>query len=160
MPTELKKEEIRRAQPADTSEILKCLAEAFAPYRDRYTLEAFADTVLDEFSVRNRMQDMHLLVAASGGGIVGTVGFAVGENGEGHLRGMAVLPSVRGTGIASRLLAAVEADLRNLGCTRVTLDTTLPLETAMKFYEKHGYIRSGRVADFFGMQLIEYVKQL
>jgi hypothetical protein len=36
----------------------------------------------------------------------------------------------------------------------------LPLEAAMTFYEKHGYVRSGRVTDFFGMRLIEYAKRL
>jgi len=28
----------------------------------------------------------------------------------------------------------------------------------MRFYEKHGYRRSGKVSDFFGMPLVEYVK--
>ena len=61
----LEKEEIRRAQPADASEVLKCLAEAFKPYRDEYTVEGFADTVPDEASVHNRMQRMHILVAVA-----------------------------------------------------------------------------------------------
>jgi GNAT superfamily N-acetyltransferase len=157
---EKEKEDIRRARAADARGIVQCLAEAFAPYRDQYTVDGFADTVPNQASVRNRMQQMHLLVAVRNGGIVGTVGGLVGQNGEGHLRGMAVLPSVRGTGIGAQLLAAIEAELRNLGCTRVTLDTTLPLEAAMTFYEKHGYVRSGRVTDFFGMRLIEYAKRL
>ena len=38
--------------------------------------------------------------------------------------------------------------------------TTEPLERAMRFYEKHGYRRSGRVTDFFGMTLHEWVKSL
>jgi hypothetical protein len=42
----------------------------------------------------------------------------------------------------------------------VTLNTTEPLSAAMKFYEKHGYQRSGRVSDFFGMRLIGYAKQI
>jgi hypothetical protein len=36
----------------------------------------------------------------------------------------------------------------------------VPLEAAMRFYEKHGYHRSGKIGDFFGMPLIEYEKQL
>jgi GNAT superfamily N-acetyltransferase len=58
------------------------------------------------------------------------------------------------------LLAAIEAHLRVQGCKRITLDTTLPLEPAMKFYEKNGYHRSGNIQDFFGMPLIEYAKQI
>jgi hypothetical protein len=40
------------------------------------------------------------------------------------------------------------------------LDTTEPLQRAMGFYEKHGYRRSGKVSDFFGMPLVEYQKVL
>jgi len=58
------------------------------------------------------------------------------------------------------LLAAVEGLVRREGCKRITLDTTLPLAAAMRFYEKNGYHCSGRTADFFGMPLLEYAKQL
>jgi len=51
-------------------------------------------------------------------------------------------------------------ELRLSGCVRITLDTTEPLERAMRFYEKNGYRRSGRVSDFFEMPLIEYQKTL
>jgi hypothetical protein len=50
--------------------------------------------------------------------------------------------------------------LRARGCERITLGTTLPLQAAMKFYEKNGYRRSANIADFFGMLLLEYVKHL
>jgi GNAT superfamily N-acetyltransferase len=73
---------------------------------------------------------------------------------------MAVQPEWQGSGVAAKLLAAIEAHLHSCGCDRITLDTTSPLEPAMKFYEKNGYRRSGNVVDFFGMSLIEYVKQL
>jgi hypothetical protein len=42
----------------------------------------------------------------------------------------------------------------------VSLDTTRPLAPAIRFYEQHGYRASGRIADFFGMELLEYVKPL
>lgn len=148
---------IRAAEPQDVSGILQCLAKAFEPYRTQYTLEAFADTVLEQNSLANRMQRMHVLVAVSADQITGTVAGSVSD-GEGHLRGMAVLPEWRGSGLASALLIAIEAWLKSRTCTRVTLDTTLPLGAAIKFYEKSGYWRSGRVTDFFGMPLVEYVK--
>ena len=58
------------------------------------------------------------------------------------------------------LLRKIEDWLKDKGCARVTLDTTLPLAAAIKFYEKNGYRRSGQVTDFFGMPLVEYVKEL
>lgn len=151
--------QIRRAGARDQEGILACLEAAFAEYRDQYTPEAFADTVLSSETVERRMGEMCLFVAVSGGTIVGTIGWSVrGE--EGHLRGMAVLPEWQETGIASALLQAAEGELLKIGCKHVTLDTTAPLTRAVRFYEKHGFSASGRVTDFFGMPLYEYRKSL
>jgi len=151
--------EIRVADVSDAANILKCLATAFEPYRAEYTLTAYADTVLSDKTVHLRLQQMHALVATIAGNVVGTI--AASANGEaGHLRGMAVLPEWRGSGVAIKLLAAIEHWLHSRGCNQVTLDTTLPLKTAMRFYEKNGYYRSGNISDFFGMPLIEYVKPI
>ena len=147
---------IRRATTADTTGILLCLGAAFQEFRGDYTPQGFADTVLAPATIERRLREMTVLVAEEGG-IVGTI--ACARNGkEGHLRGMAVLPVWRGRGVAEKLLAAAEAELA--GCTRVTLDTTAPLKRAIRFYEKHGYRRTGRVTDFFGMPLYEYEKKL
>lgn len=73
---------------------------------------------------------------------------------------MAVLREWHGAGVAAQLLAVTESELRSRHCHRVTLDTTAPLDRAMRFYEKHGYRRSGKIADFFSMPLFEYVKEL
>jgi len=151
---------IRSASVEDSEGILRCLAEAFEPYRRQYTSEAFADTVLDRDSLKARMQTMQIMVAVANGEVIGTIAGASRDGGIGHLRGMAVLPSFQGTGVAARLLDAIETHLRTIRCTRVTLNTTEPLSAAMKFYEKHGYQRSGRVSDFFGMRLIGYAKQI
>ena len=79
---------------------------------------------------------------------------------EGHLRGMAVLPEWQGRGVAEKLLQTAEQELASRQCARITLDTTEPLQRAMRFYQKHGYRPTGRITDFFGMPLHEYVKQL
>jgi hypothetical protein len=50
--------------------------------------------------------------------------------------------------------------MRVAGCSFATLDTTAPLARAIRFYERNGYVRSGVIADFFGMALFEYRKQL
>jgi GNAT superfamily N-acetyltransferase len=155
---------IRPAVEGDRAGILHCLAAAFEPYRKDYTVGAFADTVLDASALLERIRQMHVLVAtsesaASESAILGTIAAAVSGN-EGHLRGMAVLPELRGAGVAGQLLSVIEDWLREEGCKRVTLNTTLPLKAAMRFYEKNGYVRSGRTSDFFGMTLVEYVKAL
>ena len=128
-------------------------------YRSDYTPKAFADTVLDPEATRLRMRDMSLFVAVSFGETVGTIGCRANGR-EGHVRGMAVLPSWQGTAVASALLRTVESELRGNGCEYITLDTTAPLVRAMRFYERHGFSSSGRVSDFFGMRLYEYSKVL
>jgi GNAT superfamily N-acetyltransferase len=159
-PTQIMQLTIRPASRFDTEGILNCLSSAFQPYRNRYTPAAFMDTILDADLLVARMQVMRVLVAVVDSKIVGTVAGGVSTPGEGHLRGMAVLPAYKGAGVAGRLLTAIEEWLAAQGCERITLDTTFPLDAAMKFYEKRGYSKSGRVSDFFGMPLIEYVKNL
>jgi GNAT superfamily N-acetyltransferase len=151
----------RRATAADAVGILRCLRVAFEPYGDRYTPQAFDDTVLTPGTVHHRLASMAVFVAiTSAGEIVGTIGCNVVSPEEGHIRGMAVLPGWQGTGVAAQLLQAAEGELRSSHCRRVTLDTTEPLLRAMRFYERNGYRRSGKVDDFFGMRLFEYVKNL
>jgi ribosomal protein S18 acetylase RimI-like enzyme len=152
---------IRRATNNDAPEILACLRAAFAPYRDFYTPEGFLDTVLTPETLQDRLAHMQVFVAeTSSGQIAGTIACQVIGQGEGHLRGMAVLPTCQGSGIAAQLLAHAEAELRRQNCTCITLDTTAPLERAMRFYEKCGFHRSGKIRDFFGMPLFEFHKRL
>lgn len=152
---------MRRATEHDLGGILECLRAAFEPYRLSYTRAAFHDTVPALDALRERLAAMIVLVAVSAsGGVAGTVAGGRRDPAEGHLRGMAVDPVWQGSGVADDLLAAIETELRMLGCARVTLATTEPLQKAMRFYAKHGYAPTGRVADFFGMPLHEYVKPL
>jgi predicted N-acetyltransferase YhbS len=145
---------IRNATEADLAGVSACLAEAFEPYRDRYTPAGFTDTVLTVETARRRLEHMTILVAVAEGAIAGTIGYHAGTDGEGHVRGMAVRAPAQGSGIARALLAAAEAALRAHGCTRVTL------ERAIAFYERHGYTATGVIRDFYGMELIEYEKAL
>ncbi len=149
---------IRRAITADMRGILDCLAAAFEPHRASYTHDAYLDTILTEETIIARLGSMRVFVAVAGDQIVGTIACSKQSADEGHLRGMAVMPEWLGRGIAEKLLRAAEAELARQSCLRITLDTTEPLQRAMRFYEKHGYRRSGKTTDFFGMLLHEYVK--
>jgi ribosomal protein S18 acetylase RimI-like enzyme len=151
---------IRKGTGEDGPEILKCLAAAFEPYRTRYTPGAWLDTVLNSETIQQRLASMQVFVAVSAEGVVGTIACADVDQDEGHLRGMAVLPAWQGRGVAEALLLAAEAELISRRCHRITLDTTEPLERAIRFYERHGYRRSGAVTDFFGMRLHEFAKAL
>ena len=146
--------EVRRATADDDAPIVDCMREAFAPYKEQYTPGAYADTVPD--SIAHRIKTMTVLVAIYDDQIIGTISC----DSHGHLRGMAVRSAWRGKGVAAKLIHAAEDALRKQNCKLVTLDTTEPLARARSFYEKHGYRKSGRTSDFFGMMLTEYVKTL
>jgi N-acetylglutamate synthase-like GNAT family acetyltransferase len=104
---------------------------------------------------------MSIVVATSSSGeVVGTVAYKVLENGEGHLRGMAVNPEWHGSGLSASLLEAAEDELSKAGCKTITLDTTEALNRAICFYEKNGFRPTGKIRCFFGMPLIEFSKPL
>jgi GNAT superfamily N-acetyltransferase len=151
---------IRKARAQEAGGIRRCLSSAFEPFRSQYTRGAFEDTVPAVEAIRERMDHMTVYIAVAGTReIVGTVACEV-EGIEGHVRGMAVQPPWQGHGIADRLLRAIESDLAAAGCLRMSLDTTDPLQRAISFYRRNGFVASGKVADFFGMPLYEYVKAL
>lgn len=151
---------VRAATRKDSTAILACLEEAFAPYREAYTPGAFADTVLTQASLAARFETMTILVAVvPEEGIAGTIAAGV-DGDEGHLRGMAVRSAWQGRGVAQLLLEAAESLLLSHGCRRVTLDSTAPLERAVRFYRNYGYKSTGRVQDFYGMPLHEFARDL
>jgi GNAT superfamily N-acetyltransferase len=153
--------QIRRARHDDAAGILDCLRAAFGEYRQAYTEGAYCDTVLTLKSLATRLSGSTLFVAIDAlQQVVGTVGCSQADEQEGHIRGMAVRPEWHGAGVAAQLLQRVESELRERKCSRASLDTTEPLRRAMRFYERNGYKRSGKVKDFFRMPLIEYMKKL
>ena len=152
---------IQRATVVYADGILECLRAAFTPYQPNYTAGAFDDTVLTREALLRRLDEMTVLVALGRGDrVIGTVAYKISDLPEAHLRGMAVRPERQALGVADQLLARAEAEIASANCSRITLDTTEPLQRAMRFYERHGYRRSGRTQDFFGMLLIEYVKKM
>ncbi len=152
---------IHRAGPEHLPGVIACLAAAFERHRSDYTEDAFNDTVPDLEAMAARLQHMTIFCASGPSrAVIGTIACGVTSPGEGHLRGMAVLPEFQGLGIADGLLNAAEKELRARACSRVTLDTTRPLLRAVRFYTRNGYTRTERVQNFFGMPLFEYEKQL
>jgi ribosomal protein S18 acetylase RimI-like enzyme len=154
---------IRKAHAEDADAVLYCLHTAFEPYRAYYSDAGYANSTLTGETIHQRMREMTVFVAEDMAGIaIGTIaGSLIGQSGarEGHIRGMAVLPNWQGRGVADELLAAVEAELLEQGCSRITLDTTQPLQRAIKFYERNGFRATGIVRDFHGMPLYEYAKE-
>ena len=73
------------------------------------------------------------------GRVVGTVGlFALG-GGRCELRKMYLLPEHRGRGLGKRLLRHAVERARELGFTRIELETATVLEVARRMYESFGF---------------------
>jgi len=70
-----------------------------------------------------------------------TMGFIVAEAGRqtGHIITIDVLEEARRSGLGSRLLAAAEDRLRELGCRMVVLETAVDNAPALAFYKRHEY---------------------
>lgn len=64
---------VRKGTLADAKGILRCLEQAFAPYRDSYTPLAYADTVLTEATLRVRFTGMETAVSGDLHGCIADV---------------------------------------------------------------------------------------
>lgn len=152
---------IRLATTDDVAGLLECLRQAFEPYRGLYTRDAYDDTILTPETIGQRLASMQVYVAVTDTNeVIGTVACKMIDEKQGHLRGMAVLPEWHSSGLASVLLKTAETALATSGCYFITLNTTAPLERAIHFYKRNGFHATGRITDFFGMQLYQYAKTI
>jgi GNAT superfamily N-acetyltransferase len=115
--------QIREAGPEDAGAVARILYQSFIEFRVVYTDGGFAATTPNAEQIRIRMGEGPVWLAFRDGAALGTAA-AVGKGARFYMRGMAVLPSARGLGIASRLLEVVEQRARRERCSRLSLSTT------------------------------------
>jgi GNAT superfamily N-acetyltransferase len=77
--------------------------------------------------------------------VVGMVAVAPAADRVWKLTRMYVAPGQRGGGVARSLLAGAEAHARARGATEMTLWSDTRFDRAHRFYEKHGYVRTGPI---------------
>lgn len=133
--------EISDAERSDLSEILALQKTAFQPEAalyDDYTVPPLTQTLEDinaEFGAKA------FLKAVDGGRIVGSVR-AHECDGVCHIARLFVEPARQKQGIASRLMAAIEA--RFPSARRFELFTGHRNEANLRFYQKRGYVEFKR----------------
>jgi GNAT superfamily N-acetyltransferase len=126
------------AQDPHSAEAREMLDALWAEIQQRYGF-TFPNGILPEDFERPRSG---FWVALAGGSPVGSVGIKPQRAREcAELDGMYVAPAFRGTGIAQRLVDALEAHARQQGFTVVRLRAGPPQPEAARFYEKVGYRR-------------------
>src|SRR5436190_2653383 len=79
-----------------------------------------------------------LVARNADGTAVGCGGLRLLGPGSGEIKRMYVEPAARGTGVATALLRALEDHARDLGLTRLLLETGIEQPDAMRFYQREG----------------------
>lgn len=128
-----------------------CLAAYYAELSDRFgTL--FEPGEEPDPAIYDPPRGVFLL-AERGGTVMGCVGLRP-DNGAGEVKRLWIAPEARGRGLSRRLMAAVEQAARDLGYTRLRLDTSRHLTEAIALYRRDGWAEIPRYndnpyADFF-----------
>lgn len=150
--------ELRLAGPKDAPVIAAVLHASFVEFKSLYTEGGFAATALGPEQVIIRMREGPVWVALREGVVMGTVAAVVKDESV-YVRGMAVLPAGRGSGAGARLLRQVEEWTRGQGLSRLFLSTTPFLDSAIRLYERSGFLRADDgLHDLFGTPLFTMEK--
>jgi len=72
---------------------------------------------------------------------------------SGEIKRMYVAPPLRGRGIGARLLAALEAEARRLGLSRIVLETGTRQPEALGLYRRAGYVEIPAFGEYVGSPL-------
>ena len=129
-------------------EALGLLREYFVDVADRYFLlhegrratpEEIETALVDSPSHDLAPPTGVFLLGWHEGELAGCAGLRLQDNRTVELTRFFVRPAFRGTGGGRALLAAVDQTARNLGATRIILDTRLDLTEARTLYTKTGY---------------------
>jgi ribosomal protein S18 acetylase RimI-like enzyme len=152
---------IRLAEPGEEGIISSLIFEAFAPFREHYTPDAFDYTAASADRIRERFAEGPNWLAFLENEPVGTVS-GLPEEGRFYIRSMAIKPTVQRGGIGQKLLDTIENFAREAGYTTLYLYTTHVLPGAKRLYEKNGFyiVRETAPEEWYGMGGIEMEKAL
>lgn len=153
--------EIRLAVPGDEAVIAALIFEAFLPFCDLYTPDAFDYTAASSERISERFAEGPMWLAFDGGEAVGTVS-GLPEPERFYIRSMAVRPETQGRGVGQKLLEVLEAHARDAGFAKLYLYTTHVLPAAKRLYEKNGFyvLRETQPEEWFDMGGLEMEKRL
>lgn len=101
----------------------------------------------------------HFWVAECEGRIVGMIGIQQLDAGVGEIRRLRVHPDFRRRGIGSSLLQRALEFCRDQGLLKVTLDTYIEREPALKLFEKFNF-RHDKTREAAGKQLLFFYLDL
>jgi len=136
---------LRAATLADAAAIAATIAAAFEQYRGKLKPESGAFRETAKGIAEELRRGAGAIVADRNGRVVGCVMTKL-LGGDLYFGRLAVLPEARGTGLAKRLIEAVEADARERGLPGVRLGVRVVLTANQKLFTSMGYVETSREA--------------
>lgn len=136
---------LRAATLADAAKIAATIAAAFEQYRGRLVPESGAFGETAEAIAAELASSAGAIVAQRNGEMVGCVMIHEMES-DLYFGRLAVLPAARGTGLARRLIDAVEAEARRRGLSGVRLGVRVVLTENQRLFRSLGYGEISREA--------------
>jgi GNAT superfamily N-acetyltransferase len=129
---------IRHEDP-DSADALACLEQYYAVLRQTFEEPFEVSRSLDPDCDALRLPLGAFLVARRAGSLLGCCGLKGDGSGTGEIKRLWVADAARGQGLARRLMDEAEARARDLGMTRLRLDTNRSLTAAIAMYHRLGW---------------------
>jgi putative acetyltransferase len=127
---------LRPFQPSDLEQVIGVYRAAIhtlaAPFYTRAELSAWAPTTMDPDKWRQRLATVCAMVADENGIVAGFLTYDL----TGHIDMLFILPPFARQGVATRLYADAEADMRKAAVARVFAEVSL---AARPFFERAGF---------------------
>lgn len=136
---------LRPASTGDAPAIAATIAASFAQYRGRLVPESGAFRETPEGIARELANGAGAIVAERNGEMVACV-MTNEREGDLYFGRLSVVPSARKSGLARRLIAAVEAEARRRGLPGVRLGVRIVLTDNERLFRSLGYDEISREA--------------
>lgn len=128
-----------KPEPPSNPDAIWCLEQYYELLNERFEGGFMADPDTPAHHAEYMPPNGVFLVARCAGQPVGCIGLRREAPGIGEVKRLWVAETSRGTGLGQRLLVSAEKKARELGFTKIRLDTNATLTEAHALYLKNGY---------------------
>lgn len=147
--------EITPATKLDSQELSELYSAVWTPYRESFPKDLMDNRIPDAGQVASSMDDNEYYVIREENKIIGVVRCQF-PHGTCHLDRMVVHPDFRCKGIGKALTHFIINLARERGASKIWLDTTPALESAVKLYESMGFRECGFLKGHYWGQDIKF----